>query len=340
MDAYKERELIQAETPRVSVIIPVFKVERFLDSCVSSVVEQTYHNLEIILIDDGSPDRCPALCDAWSQRDERIRVLHQQNKGLSAARNAGLDAATGEYVLFVDSDDAIDAGLVEKCLMRLRFDQTDIVLFKHVNMTEKGDELSPYRESERFPQSGIIGSADALSLLLCQSIHSYAQLRMVKKALYDRLGFTFPVGRTMEDLATTFFVLGEAGKVSVLNEELYRYRQRGDSIVGTWSHGRSVDTVAALDDLELYIRDKYSQLLRELINYKIKMLLYCWMCEPCDEREKGSLKKRRADLAQIIFKKAAEIDECSLTKANRGKLLLLRFGLLGVASRIVVRGHR
>ena len=93
--------------PTVTVIIPVYKVERYLDACVESVVRQSYADLEILLVDDGSPDRCPALCDAWAEKDPRIKVIHRENGGLSAARNSGIDAAKGRYYSFIDSDDVV-----------------------------------------------------------------------------------------------------------------------------------------------------------------------------------------------------------------------------------------
>ncbi len=94
--------------PKISVIVPVYKVEKYLDKCVSSIVGQTYENLEIILVDDGSPDNCPQMCDVWAQKDERIKVIHKTNGGLSDARNAGLNIATGDYIGFIDSDDWIE----------------------------------------------------------------------------------------------------------------------------------------------------------------------------------------------------------------------------------------
>ena len=100
--------------PTVTVIIPVYKVERYLDACVESVVRQSYADLEILLVDDGSPDRCPALCDAWAEKDPRIKVIHRENGGLSAARNSGIDAAMGEFLLFVDSDDLLEPDAVRR----------------------------------------------------------------------------------------------------------------------------------------------------------------------------------------------------------------------------------
>ncbi len=104
----------------ISVIVPVYKVEAYLNRCVESIVNQSYSNLEIILVDDGSPDRCPEMCDVWSQKDKRIKVIHKENGGLSDARNAGMAIATGTYIGFVDSDDWIDRDFYEKLLLTLK----------------------------------------------------------------------------------------------------------------------------------------------------------------------------------------------------------------------------
>ena len=111
----------------ISVIVPVYCVEQYLEKCVSSIVNQTYKNLEIILVDDGSPDNCPQLCDDWQKKDKRIRVIHKENGGLSDARNAGLRASSGELVMFVDSDDWIDAETIEYCVNNI--DGAEVVCF-------------------------------------------------------------------------------------------------------------------------------------------------------------------------------------------------------------------
>lgn len=98
----------------ISVIVPVYKVEKYLDRCIESIVAQTYKNIEIIIVDDGSPDKCPQICDAWKSKDSRIQVIHKKNGGLSSARNMGIHMATGEYILFVDSDDCIVSDACEK----------------------------------------------------------------------------------------------------------------------------------------------------------------------------------------------------------------------------------
>ena len=109
--------------PKISVIVPVYKVEKYLDRCVESIVNQTYKNLEIILVDDGSPDNCPVMCDEWAEKDERIRVIHKENGGLADARNAGMNIATGDYIGFVDSDDWIEPNMYEVLLKNaLKYD--------------------------------------------------------------------------------------------------------------------------------------------------------------------------------------------------------------------------
>ena len=113
---------------KVSVIVPVYKVERYLDRCVGSIVSQTYKNLEIILVDDGSPDQCPEMCDAWGQKDARIKVIHKKNGGLGDARNAGLDAATGDLISFIDSDDWCEPAMFEHMVSTYREHKTSIVV--------------------------------------------------------------------------------------------------------------------------------------------------------------------------------------------------------------------
>ena len=110
----------------ISIIVPVYKVEKYLDRCIESVLAQTYTDFELILVDDGSPDNCPAMCDAWAEKDSRIRVIHKPNGGLSSARNAGLDIMKGEYVTFIDSDDTVLPNYLERLLTALTVNSADV----------------------------------------------------------------------------------------------------------------------------------------------------------------------------------------------------------------------
>ena len=124
--------------PKVSVIIPVYNVEKYLNRCIESVVNQTYTNLEIILVDDGSPDNCPQMCDEWASKDCRIKVIHKENTGAGLARNAGIENATGDYITFVDSDDYIALETIEKCIKVLLNNGSQLVMFGRTDVPYNG----------------------------------------------------------------------------------------------------------------------------------------------------------------------------------------------------------
>ena len=126
----------------VSIIVPIYNVERYLDKCINTIVSQTYTNLEIILVDDGSPDNCPAICDEWAKKDSRIKVVHKQNQGLGMARNTGIEHATGKYICFFDSDDYIADTLVEKCIDAYNKHNADLVWYSMTDVDENGQVFS------------------------------------------------------------------------------------------------------------------------------------------------------------------------------------------------------
>lgn len=122
----------------VTVVVPIYKTEKYLDRCITSIVNQTYSNLEILLIDDGSPDRCPTMCDEWAERESRVRVIHKENAGLGMARNSGIDNASGEFICFLDSDDYFDLRLIEKAYKLAKENSADLVTFGFTYVDENG----------------------------------------------------------------------------------------------------------------------------------------------------------------------------------------------------------
>ena len=143
--------------PLISVIVPIYNVEQYLENCINSILNQTYRNLEVILVDDGSPDNCGGICDLYSDKDPRIKVIHKQNGGLSDARNKGLDAATGEYLAFVDSDDTILPEMIDKLYQRIVIDQSDLAFCGYQQVNQKGDVLS-----EVYLEDNLLSGFDAL----------------------------------------------------------------------------------------------------------------------------------------------------------------------------------
>lgn len=215
---------------KISVIVPVYNVEEFLVKCVESITNQTYRDLEIILVDDGSTDNCPMLCDTLAKSDERIRVVHKPNGGLSSARNAGLDIMTGDYVAFVDSDDFIHPQMYEVLLNILAYNDADIAgcQYSFVGIEENVD----YEKiTEPFDIDEIIICKEALADLTkyCHSVSlTSACMRLCKSELFDNLRFM--EGYTEEDSLLLPFLWERADKIVRTKQKMYYWMERYGSI--------------------------------------------------------------------------------------------------------------
>ncbi|WP_154055694.1 glycosyltransferase [Bifidobacterium bifidum] len=242
--------------PLVSIVVPVYNVDQYCDDCLRSIIGQTYRNLEIILVDDGSTDDCPALCDQWAAVDDRISVIHQRNQGLSGARNTGLDHAHGEYVLCVDSDDVIDSTLVEQCIRSCTKQGSDMVMYSYDCVSENGDEHWAPVEASFFPAADVLPPDDVLRLLLTSKLTYFAWKFIARRSLYEDYKVRFPVGHKFEDVGTTYKIVSAAGIVSLINQPLYHYRQRSGSIL----HERKAVTPMYRD--VMYVTDGMVEFMR------------------------------------------------------------------------------
>ena len=214
--------------PLVSIIIPVYNVEAYLEEALDSVINQTYNKLEILVIDDGSSDRSGIICDQYASRDERICVIHQENKGLSAARNAGLDRMTGELCAFLDPDDAYDNTYIEKLLAVMLREDVELVVCKY---TTHQTELKMRRGCEQALPLGISGDIDrvqSLRALADGTINASVWNKLYRKELWQEI--RYPEGYVYEDLDTTFRIFNICRMIHVLDEPLYLYRKRQGSI--------------------------------------------------------------------------------------------------------------
>lgn len=221
--------MTEGKTPLISLIVPVYKVEPFLRDCLESIVRQTYRHLEIILVDDGSPDRCGAICDEYAARDGRIIIIHQENQGLAEARNAGLDIATGDYIQFVDSDDWLEENACESALDDALGQSADLVCFGF-NM------VSPSGESRAHAAtlSGIQDKRFVLKQLIRKRWIGADNVwnKLYSKTLFD--GIRFINGRVHEDLGVLYLLIHRSRAIYVSSSVLYNYRQRSGSIMTDW----------------------------------------------------------------------------------------------------------
>ena len=235
----------------ISIIIPVYQTELYLRECVNSVLRQTWTNLEILLIDDGSGEPCSALCDELAETDPRIRVIHQKNAGVSAARNRGLSEAGGDWVLFIDSDDRILPFCCEHALRFCLKNQADSVIFLY-RKTSPADSSKEHTESTRHGKtsfsmkSRVLTYEETMTSLLDNRIGNFPWNRLCRRSLYE--GVLYPEGRIYEDIGTTWRVMDHSRTTCFLNEVLYLYRQ----LPGSISH--KVSSSSITDDFEMRLR--------------------------------------------------------------------------------------
>ena len=239
---------------KVSVIVPIYKVEQYLDKCIESILGQTYQNLEVILVDDGSPDNCPAICDAWAAKDSRIRVIHKENGGLSDARNAGLEVATGEYVSFIDSDDHIASDFLERLQDAIVKTGAEVAECATDYVDEDGNVLR-LRNAAVVPE---MGKLEALRRLVQEDgVYQTVWNKFYCRDVID--GIPFAVGKLNEDEFWTYRVLDRIEKLAIVPEPLYHYLQRGGSIIGTGYNIRRLDGLEARFQRMEYLQ-KYEEL--------------------------------------------------------------------------------
>lgn len=229
--------------PLISVIVPVYKVEPYLRQCVDSIRNQTYQNLEILLVDDGSPDRCPKICDEYAEKDARIKVIHKENGGLSSARNCGLDHATGEYIGFVDSDDSIAADMYEKMLEALLAAGAEMCI---CNYREVSEEEEPKELGISTLPKGIYTRSEAFSLFAEYRDACIAWNKLYAASVLEEL--RFPVGRIHEDEFLAHHAFDRCERVVIVEEAYYDYLRRGGSITGVTYSVKRLDVVLAFFD--------------------------------------------------------------------------------------------
>ena len=233
----------------ISVIVPIYRVEKFLPQCIESILSQTFTDFELILVDDGSPDRCPAICDEAARRDARVRVIHQANAGLSAARNAGIEIARGEWLGFVDSDDYIAPQFYEKLYQTAQRTDADCVMCSVQNVDESGkpidsalmrvaDEVKTGQEVLRK-----IGRDDATPYLTAWN-------KLYRRKLFNTL--RYPAGRQNEDTFIFAELFHQVQRAACVAEPLFFYRQRAGSIMHTAVTTRNLDEMWAFEHCFAY----------------------------------------------------------------------------------------
>ena len=235
------------ESP-VTVVVPIYNVEKFLDRCINSIVSQTYSEIKLVFVDDGSPDECARMCDEWAARDSRIRVIHKKNAGLGMARNSGLDITAGDYVFFIDSDDYLDAKTVESCVKRAEEDDSDLVKYgmviedlngivsTRIPCVEKdfycGTEIMDYFLPAAIASDSITGKQTALGMSSCCLMYS---MRVINEAHWRYVSEREIIS---EDYYSLLDLFAFVSRVSVIKEGFYHYWVNTNSLSRSYKKDR------------------------------------------------------------------------------------------------------
>ena len=259
----------------VSIIIPVYNVEQYLKKCLDSVCTQSYHSIEIIVVDDGTQDNSGIICDEYAKRDSRIRVIHKENGGLSDARNVGMRYATGNYIMFVDSDDWMEKDMVEYLYQNAIENQADIAICGKYIVQKKKIEKHCSREKRKMT------SGEALMELVNNNgqIKNYVMLQLWKREIIE--GIIFPKGKIFEDIYVTYKVFERARNILLLNEAKYYYLRRKGSISLTKDERtnkarcdaheyRYIDLGARYPELKEAMLEQYFYAYRKMVREQVK----------------------------------------------------------------------
>ena len=249
----------------VSVIIPIYNVEQYLKRCVDSVINQTYKNIEIILVDDGSPDNCNKICDEYAKADKRIKVIHKTNGGLSSARNEGLNIAEGEYICFIDSDDWVSESFVEFLINNIIKENADIITCETLDVKNERDieenKKGEYLEIKTYDKDYVIENMYSEKLQLKPAV----QNKMYKSYIFDNL--RFKEGMIHEDEEILIKILLKSNKITITNKKLYYYFLSTDSIMRRKFNINRLNILDALEErIDILTNTKYKNALNQTIN--------------------------------------------------------------------------
>ena len=282
----------------ISIIVPVYNVEKYLEKCVISIISQTYKNIEIILVDDGATDNSGKICDELKEKDKRIQVIHKKNGGLSDARNAGLKIARGEYIGFVDSDDYIEKDMFETLYKLNKENNADISIVSFYELY--GGKIIGVRDSKKLE---ILDKIEAMKeLLIDTKIQSYAWNKLFKKELFKDI--IFPTNKNFEDIATTLLLFEKANKIVLLESPKYYYVRRDDSIIGVKNYKTYKDYLDVIHNKYLYLDGKYERLdLYNAYNFIINMIWVYTIIVTFDLDEVYKEFEKRYSLFEKVVKK-------------------------------------
>lgn len=255
---------------KVSLVVPMFKVEKYLPRCIDSILNQTYENMEVILVNDGSPDNCGEIAESYSKKDDRVIVVHKENGGLSDARNVGMQYVTGDFTLFVDSDDWLEASMLEKLVNISNKYKADIVQSAFYYAYNEYLLFDNRYYSQNDPYTILNNKELMTELIINERVKNFAWGKLYKTSII--LGVPFKKGVLFEDVFWAHQVMHRVNTYVMLHQPLCYYFQRSDSIVSTYTP-RNLDIIKGLKERHKFIKEFYNNLSHESLKNLVKTML-------------------------------------------------------------------
>lgn len=273
----------------ISVIVPIYKVEQYLNQCIESIVNQTYRNIEIILVNDGSPDKCPEICEEWKEKDHRIHVIHKENGGLSDARNVGMSASTGVFISFIDSDDVVEPEYLEYLYRALCETGADVSECNYQVFSNCPENFG----SQKCMSSPIIQSGEEALYRFSNCIHPVNHMvwdKLYRRELIENEPFLY--GRQAQDVLFSCHIFGKCKSIARIDNVLYHWRLRQGSASNSFLQQR-------LDALETYwkslnyLETSYPLFVKDCKNYYLSLCFgaYEWIMEYCPKHNRADVMK-------------------------------------------------
>lgn len=282
------------EEGKVSIVVPIYKVEKYLHKCVDSILKQTYPNIEIILVNDGSPDNCGEIADFYQEEDDRIKVFHKENGGLSDARNYGMAHVTGEYTMFVDSDDWVDQTMIEKMIYHSITDRADVVQSAFYYAHDDHLLVDNRHHQTNDPPVRLDNKALMYELITNEKVKNFAWGKLYKTKLIRDI--PFKKGVLFEDVFWAHQVMHKVDTFIFLHQPLYYYYQRDDSIVATYTP-RNLDMIEGLKERHRFVEAFYEDLTGESNKLILKMcLIHYNLLLMNRKKDKGGLHRKAIEL--------------------------------------------
>ena len=298
---------------KVSVIVPIYNVEKYLDRCVESIVDQSYEELEIILVDDGSPDNCPGMCDDWAKKDSRIKVIHKENSGPSSARNVGLDNMTGDYVYFIDSDDYINEKAIETLYELLKQHDADMSYGRFYRVFENetnyyqpvfSNKISVYNEDTFWKMLySLYGTKEveyAVNMIVPWN-------KLIKSSVFD--GLRFDIDKYYEDERIIHKIIHECKKIVFTDTRLYEYINNPNGRMSSFSEKHFIDTLEAFSERTVFFAD-----INKPYTYQAYKHFYWVFREKYFEISDLQYKKQAKRIFKDTYKKARSYLKCGSRK--------------------------